>query len=55
MLAVCLTLFSLCPSPSRHISIGSSQPQHLQQHRGERAVCHLRGPRHGEALRGFQL
>lgn len=55
MLAVCLTVFSPCPFPSRHISIRSSQPQHLQQHRGERTVCHLWGPRHREALRGFQL
>lgn len=55
MLSVCLTVFFLYPSPSRHISIRNSQPQHFQQHRGERAVCHLRGPRHREALRGFQL
>lgn len=55
MLAVCLTVFLLCPFPSRHISIRSSQPQHLQQHWGERTVCHLRGPCHREALRGFQL
>lgn len=56
MLAGCLTVFFLlCPSPSRHVSVRSSQPQHFQQHRGERAVRHLWGPRHGEALWGFQL
>lgn len=56
MLSGCLTVsLLLCPSPSRHVSIRSSQPQQLQQHWGEHAVCHLRGPRHGQALRGLQL